>query len=513
MIKVYVIEKKYYKTLYLIEQDILVEEINDSYSIYEDIIKLYSNVELELEEDEIYRPFRIIASDKNISKDMQYMQCKYIEKITKFKNIKSVVEKKEDNNYIVFYTNSLPLYVKNYDRERLTTHINTFKENDILYGEGKTTEIKLREAGNNFDSLAEIHYGKEELSKKDKHDIRKKEIISERDLNKYLDLKEKNGFYEYKDMEDIKNILRIENNFLPGHKLLKTDKFLLLQLNLYHNLVRKIPEYNKILADNELLFSDKNMLKEMSQLFYRQAEKHDKTIFDNEESAICFFLSLKLKNFEAILVSEKDQWIVYHKDSIDTLDDSSCKEEIIKILQKKELDTSHLGKLSLKELANLFIHDGELILSDEKNIVYLDHNDKNLPLHIIVNSGLHHHGYYDNGIWKGVTKKEDYEPVLPKLVNFTFSSIDNINHVEVTVNCDDRKKIIDDCFYLPVQYYDTMNSQLKKLFTYGLMLDSFAIVKWQKEKELDIDSVIMPSWITDVSKEKEKELFKFLLQF
>lgn len=164
-------------------------------------------------------------------------------------------------------------------------------------------------------------------------------------------------------------------------------------------------------------------------------------------------------------------------------------------------------------MANLFIHNNELILSDKNNIIYLDNNEKNLPLHIIINSGLHHHGYYDNGIWKGIIEKEDYKVKIPDLVNFTFSQIDNEDHVEVTVNYDQRKRIIDDFFYLPSKYYDMMNSQLKKLFTYGLMTKPFTIVKWQKEKKLDIETIFMPEWVSNVSKEREKELFKFLLQF
>ena len=255
------------------------------------------------------------------------------------------------------------------------------------------------------------------------------------------------------------------------------------------------------------------MLKEKSQLFYKQAKKHSKSIFANEESAVCFFLSLKLKNIEAILVSEKDQWIVYHKDNIDVLNNSSCKEKIIKILQEKEIDTANLENLSLKELANLFIYNNELILSDKNDIIYLDCNDKNLPLHIINNSGFHHHGYYDNGIWKGMIAKEEYEQVLPSLVSFAFFTVDNEDHMEVSVKYDGRKRVIDDFFYLPGQYYDMMNSQLKKLFTYGLMVKPFAIIKWQKEEILDIETITMPSWITNVSKDREKELFKFLLQF
>ena len=41
----------------------------------------------------------------------------------------------------------------------------------------------------------------------------------------------------------------------------------------------------------------------------------------------------------------------------------------------------------------------------------------------------------------------------------------------------------------------------------------FDIIKWDKEKELDIETITMPKWITNVPSKKEVELFKFLLQF
>jgi len=513
MNKVYIIEKKYLKTLYLSEQEIILEEISDSCSLYDNIIKIYSSEELELKEDEIYQPFRLIAGDKDFNKEVQKMQCKYIEKITNFKNVTSVIEKKEANYYLIFYTNSLLLYIKNFHKERLTTHLNDFKNKDKYYGHGKTAEIKLREAGNNFKSLAEIHYGSEKLDKKTQKDLNKKEIISTRDLNKYLDLKEEDNFYQYQDLEDIKNILRIENNLLPSHKLLKTDKFLLLQINQEGKIMKNITEHNEALANNELLYSDNNMLNGKSKLFYSQAQKHDKSIFNDQEKAICLFLSFKLQDMEAILVSEKEQWVVYHRENINNLKDFDCHEEIIKILKERDIATDKLNNLSLKELSNLFIHNNELILSNENNIIYLDNNGKNLPLHIIINSGLHHHGYYNNGIWKSIIDKEDYSPVLPDLVNFSFSQIDNEDHVEVSVEYDGRKRVISDFFYLPAKYYDMMNSQLKKIFSYGLMIKPFDIVRWHKEKKLDIETIFMPTWISNVPSKKERELFKFLLQF
>ena len=512
MNKVYIIEKKYLKTLYLIEEDIILEEISDSYSLYNNIVKIYSNDKLNLEESELYRPFRIIASDKDFKKDARKMQCNYIENITKFKNITSVVEKKNNNNYIVFYSNSLPLYIKNFDKKRLLTHLNSFKENDKYYGKGKTTEVKLRTAGNNFKSLSEIHYGQEDIDKETKKDINKKDITSDCDLNKYLNIKEKDGYYQYNDLEDIKNILRVENNLLPTHKLLKTDKFMLLDINNETGLFNNIKDHNESLANNELVYSDNDMLKDKSKLFYSQAQKHHKSIFSDQEEAVCCFLSFKLNGKEAIMVSEKDQWIVFHKDKVDTLNETDCREKLLTILKNKSIDIENLTTLTLKQLANLFIHNNELILSDADNIIFLDENDKNLPLHIINNSGMHHHGYYDNGIWEGMIKDKKNSMTIPDLVNFTFSQIDNEDHVEVTVEYDGRRVMISDHFYVPANYYDMMNKQLRKLFMYGLMTTYHDNIKWKKENIMNIENIHMPEWIKDVSVDKEKELFKFLLQ-
>ena len=515
MNKVYVIDKDYLKKLYLIEEDIMLEEISDTYSIYNNIIKIYSKIELELDNNELYLPFRIILSDKTISHDMNKMYCKYLEKITKFDNISMVVEKKEDNNYAIFYSNSLVLYVKKYDMERLVTHLIKFNPNHIYYGQGKTQELKLREAGVNFKSQGEIHHGEDKLDKKCTKYLKEKHIISDKAIDKYLDLKYYNNYYQYNDLEALKNIKRIEHNIIPRHKVLKTDKFCLLKNIQEGGMIKGIEEYNEMLANNELPFVDTEMLKKLSENYYKQARKHNKKIFDNQEKAVCYFLNYKLAQKPALLVSENEQWIVYHQDNLENEDDEyDCRDKIIKILEEKNMDISNLKSFNLTKLANLFIHNNQLILSDKNNTIYLDDKGNNLPLHIIVNNALHHHGYYDNGIWEGIIKDEDYKAIFPEdLIYFTFAQIDNENHVEVSVNYDNRRIIIDDSFFLPAKYYDKMNKQLKKLFSYGLMTKTFTNIKWHKEKNIDIETVFMPKWIKNVAKDKEEELFKFLLQF
>ena len=58
-----------------------------------------------------------------------------------------------------------------------------------------------------------------------------------------------------------------------------------------------------------------------------------------------------------------------------------------------------------------------------------------------------------------------------------------------------------------------MNNNLKVLFSLGLMMSNFDIIKYQKEKELDIDNINLPDWAKDTKPEKEKELCNFLLKF
>lgn len=91
--------------------------------------------------------------------------------------------------------------------------------------------------------------------------------------------------------------------------------------------------------------------------------------------------------------------------------------------------------------------------------------------------------------------------------------MDNKDHVEVSVLYKEKEKIIDNLFYLPGRYYDIINKKLKKLFSMGLMMSNFNVEKWNKEKELNIESIFMPEWILNLPEHKEKELFKFLLQF
>lgn len=513
MNKEYVVDKNYYKTLYLLENDVCLEEINDGYGLYSNIIRVFSNTILELKKDELYLPLVIVLGAKEPNDEMCKMYCKYIEQITKFKNVEVVVEKKDDNYYANFFTNSLPLYVKNSFKKKILLFLNQFKKNHICYGEGKTISLKLQKDGTNFETLGEIHYGTDKLNEELLDNISKKEIISNHKLEKYMNIKKRDEYYEYKDLEDVKNILKIENGLLPSHKLLRTDKFLLLHLNKESGIIKNISDYNKTLADNDLLFKDKDMLETMSKLFYSQSSKHYKTIFNDENKAICFFLSHKLENKPVILVSEKDQWIVYHKDNFDCFNEVICRDKILSYIESKNINTEGIKNLPMKDLANLFIHNGELIVSNDKNMIYLDKEDKNVPLHILMNGGLHHHGYYDNGIWKGLIENMYERKVLPDLVTFSFSPVDNNDHVEVTVHYDGRKQVLSDFFYLPADYYDIMNRQLQKLFTLGIMVKPFDVIKWEKEKVLNIDNIFFPSFIKDVKKNKEKDLFKFLINY
>lgn len=508
----YIIEKKYLDQLNLIEDNVVIEEINNHYGIYYNLIKIYSPVYLELDDSQVYHPFIIMINDRESKENLNLIQNEYISSVTGNKNITSTVVKKNNNYYIYFYTQGLILYLKPEIRDQILLGSNKFKDKHYYYGYGDSISYILSKKGINFNNIEEINYGEKKLTIAEKKELMEKKIISHCNLELYMPIKKKGEFYHYRDKEDVKNILNIEEGLLPRHKVLKKDKIKLLQILQESNLINCIKDYNKLLADNELIYGDKKMLTKLSQKFYKgDIEKYQKKIFNDLDKAVCSFLNTRISNNKGLLISEKDQYVLYYTGQLGNLDDNKCKEYIINILRKKNIEED-VSNMSLTQLANLIIYKDQLIFSNEDNPVFLDQDDKNMPLHIIINHGQHHHGYYDNGIFPGILKDENFNIKITELVNFIFTSVDNNNHTEVSVVYKDKEKILDKYFYLPGKYYDLMNKKLKILFSLGLMLTNFDIVKWNKENILDIKSIFMPPFIKNVTKIKEKELFKFLLQ-
>ena len=510
---VYIMERDYYKKLNIIDDEIILEEISNNSSFYSNLIKVYSKIYLELDEKELYFPLQLMVGDKENKANLCELQNKHIVQITGDKDITSVVESKDNNYYLYFYTQGLPLYLKKATRDIILVDLNNFKDKHYYYGSGRNDEQKMLKAGINFKKMKQTNYGDKKLTSEEKKEVRSKKIVSDKNLSLYMPITKKDEFYCYNDIEDIKNIVRIENNNLPRHKLLKKDKILQLKLLHQGQLVSSIPEYNQLLADNELVYSGKKMLKELSSYFYKNNVQHkNKKIFDNLEQAVCAFLSQRINKNNCLLISEKDQFILYYSGELKEPNDVSCRDYMSNYLTEKGIDIN-LDDLTLLEIANLIVYKNELIVSSNKEPVFLDQEGKNMPLHIIINHGYHHHGYYDNGIFPGIIEDEKYNIKIPELVNFVFTSVDNKDHVEVSVLYKEKEKIIDNLFYLPGRYYDIINKKLKKLFSMGLMMSNFNVEKWNKEKELNIESIFMPEWILNLPEHKEKELFKFLLQF
>ena len=508
MAYLYITDKDIQKVIDYNDDDIWLEEINNDYSLYDNIFKIYSNIRLEFDKDDLYSHLQIISSDKKFNK----LQNKYLEKITKFKNISCVVEIKGDNYYISFFTENLPLYVKNEKKKEILEKLNIFRSENF-YGHGFSDEYKLRSEGVDFETIEGIHYGVDKLSSETKKLIKDKKHYSEKNLDKYLTLKKEDNYFHYQDLEDVKNIVRVENNNLPRHKLLKTDKFLLLTLLENNNMINDIKDYNHLLANNEIIYHDKTSQDNISQTFYKLADKHYKKIFNNLEQALCFFLSYRLNDKLAILVSEKEQWIVYYRGEEKVLNNIDCRKEILKRITNKGIDIEEIKDLPLDKLANSFIHNNQLIISDKENKIFLDKDGKPLPFYIIRNHGLHHHNYYDNGIINGLIEQEKLSIILPELVEFNFVQLDNKNHNELMVTDGKKKKVLSNNFYCPAKYFNNMNNNLKILFSLGLMMHNFDIIKHQKEKEFDINSVKLPDWIKDAKTKEEKELCNFLLKF
>lgn len=509
MVYMYILDKEDYDKIDFEDLDIKVEALHDNYTIYQDLLKIHSNIQLEIDNTDIYSALQILANDRELNDNNLTFYKKIVDKYTNYSDIDVKIEAKNNNKYISFYSYTMPVYIKNGKKSELLNKLNIFKSNHYYYGNTKTTGQMLKDEGVPYESTEGLHYGDVEIKLKLEN-----KVVSDRDLTSYLPLKNENNYYYYNGLEDMKNITRIENNNLPRHKLLKKDKLLQSDILKDHHLPYNIDNYNQLLANNELVFVDANDLKKQSQKFYTLAQKKEKKIFDDLDRAICFLLTFSLQEEKALLVSEKDQWIVYYQELPAKMENFNCRQVLLDRLKDKNFSTDYLEELPLSVLANLFIYQGQLFVSDNNNPKFLDQQGNNLPLHIVINHGQHHHNYYDNGIWPSLLKEENFKKVLPEeLIDFHFITIDNQDHVEVRAYYNGQDKIIDEHFYLPSSYQEMINNKLKKLFMLGLMTSSFSIVRWDKEKLFDIREVFMPLWIKNVKVNKEKELFKYLLQF
>lgn len=508
MVYMYILDKEDYSKIDFQDVDIKVEALHDNYTVYQDLLKIHSNIALEIENNDIYSHLQILANDRELNDDTLTFYKTVVDKFTDYHDINIKLETKNNNKYISFFSYTLPVYIKNGKKSELLHKLNMFKSHHHYYGHNKTAAQMLRDEGVPYESVDDVHYGDDKFKLKIDN-----KIISDKDLSLYLPLKSENNYYHYQDLEDMKNITRIENNNLPRHKLLKKDKLLQMEILKDHYLPHTIDNYNQLLANNEILFGDNNDLKKQSQKFYTLAQKKEKKIFADLDKAICFLLTFSLQGEKALLISEKEQWIVYYDFLPPEIDNFNCRQVLLDRLKDKAFDTDYLNELPLSVLANLFVFQGQLFISDSNNPVFLDQQGNNLPLHIVINHGQHHHNYYDNGLWPSLLKEENFKRVLPELVDFHFVTIDNQDHVEVRAYYQGQDKIIDEHFYLPNQYQELINNKLKKLFSLGLMTSSFSVVRWEKENSFDICEVFMPTWIKNIKGDKEKELFKYLLQF
>lgn len=385
--------------------------------------------------------YKVISDIKlNYKKNQLYKPLRFIsnnefdnkiEKIkyqlqNKFNDVNYIIEKEGNINKIIFFSYTLPIYLK---------------ENEIK----KLLECKFS-------------YNK---------------IFSNLEINSNM------------DMENIKNYYHIKNKKLPQHSLLFKDKELLLNM-LNDGIHLYIKDINYYLANNSI---PNYLIPELFYKKYNEKKGEKKIIFSNIEDALKLLLFFKINNEFSLLISEKNQWIVYYYS--DNGEKILKKEE--KILKKEE---------TFLQTLNTFKFDDEIIISDDKNPIYFTSKNKPLPLHIVANHGQHHHCYYYNGFFNGLIEPKKCNIDVSK-INFILKKNSSVSS-KLIVIMDDKNKILHDDFFSKKEKENLLCNNLKKLFHYGYMLKPYSIVY----KNYTIDDIFLPDWIIEAK--NKKDIFNYL---
>jgi hypothetical protein len=508
----YIIERNLLENLPL-NEDIFTHNIRRGDIFYNNLIEVYSNTELKISSEDMYHKLEFYSTNKTINKNLIDLMNKYIEKKSGYTNLNCIIIENNDTSHHSWYVKNMPIYLKRKDIDDIIENINHFNHEHVFYAHQDNNIKKIKKYEREYKEHDGIVYGEKDLCDESKDKLKEKTYHSDKDLNQYLDLKEEDNFYHYKDIEDIKNINKIENNNLPEHKLMRENKFALMDI-LHRDLIPwKVEDINYYLSNNSMPFCNQGDLKIKSNQFYQHKERFQKTFFTDETEAFCAYLNARMAEQKVVMIEQKEQYILCHKDDLVNDNDlSKCKSNIFKLLISQGVTiTDEIKNLTLKELIGGYYKG--MIMKEKDKPYFYDKDNKPLPLHIVHNQDKHHMSYYHNGIMKGLLEDKNY-PIIHKDSDMVIilTPVDMSGYCQIILKDDNKKVILHDDFYCPDGKINTCQNKLNKLFKMGFFLTPFGNDYYHKYNLIDERELTVPKWMKNLNAKQSKELIKFLYE-
>lgn len=298
---------------------------------------------------------------------------------------------------------------------------------------------------------------------------------------------ENNNYFNFQDLYHKDQMENIDKYKLPLYKVMKENKYALLNLLKSHFLNYTDEDINYFLVHDRFPFLNYQHLKDNLKKYHGQEKEKYYKIFKNfEEDAHVYLLG----RHEVIVTQEPEGYNVYTKEPYR----GENEEKNMRNLYINKLDNQvsnnlqlFLDNMSNKEIINLEIKNNTAEASKDKN---------------------YHFGYYGNGIYKCPQEFEKEEnisidknlleiEILPDYEKF-YSILLKINETLIEL----------DYFYIPDDKEFILEALLEKLWQRGYFLSDFGKAVYINEKEILNTELRTPKWLTSYDKESFEELIK-----
>lgn len=297
------------------------------------------------------------------------------------------------------------------------------------------------------------------------------------------------NFFNYIDIHQKVNLENIEKEKLPHYRLIKKDKYNLLDILANHSLNFNLEEINYYLLHDSIPFINYESLKNHLEKYHNKEKNTYYTKFEKDSEAACKYL---LAKNNVIILEEKNGFNVYTKEKIEDVKnlDEGVKNYIEKI---KAVDNDFLipyNNMSNKDLINIeFLHDK---ISISKNKKY-------------------HHGFYSNGIYKSslnidkeeikdIDKEKIEIKILDELEKDFYTILIKVNRETIELNY----------FYIPMDKLILTRNMIEKMWKRGCFLKHFGKANYLNTDTILESQLIVPEWLYSDDLKSFRKLTKII---
>lgn len=452
---------------------------------------------------------------KNYNEDLLLIRKKIIEQKLSLKNINYTIKKNIIKGYYIYlyYHKSSPILINKEKLDEILIDINKLENDDKFFSNSEELTIFNKYINNikddNLKDISSIKIYRKDLSfpalplERDNNNNIK--IIEDFD-NKYLSKNHhriklflnispftSTKIFKYNDIYEKEMLKNIDKNKLPLYKLMKENKFALLDVLKSHPINFSPNDINYFLINDRLPFINYKDLQDNLKEYYKMEKFDYFKISKKEEEEACLYL---LGKNEIIMLEDLEGYHIYSRDiHISNVNEMRNKymEKFDSIIENKY--DINLEIMTNKEILNMEFHNNKAFINYDNEIInpfskdLIDQNKKD----------NYHRGFYHNGLYKSYTNNlnNNKKFKIKNKIKIEFLLEDSDYYtILITPNLKEviNFKLEINNFYIPDNKEFILQSSIEKLWELGYFLTSFGKAVENNENIILNEELIIPTW-------------------